>query len=176
MIYVGDALFPGGNYYPAEEGGVVSIAVRDPDEYQGVIENDDRVPGRRWMRKLCGWLLKQSNNHPIQGGVDAVFLALADDDAVASIDFHGTSGKPVGKQGVDGIFRLRAVSVENLLADILIEPRALCTGNRGTLRHDVFGDLAESVTAQTPAGFKVSALIAPAELTHSFRQAAETKS
>ena len=30
MIFIGDALFPGGNDYPAEEAGVVSIAVRGP--------------------------------------------------------------------------------------------------------------------------------------------------
>ena len=30
MIFIGDALFPGGNDYPAEEAGVVSIRVRDP--------------------------------------------------------------------------------------------------------------------------------------------------
>ena len=38
MIFVGDALFPGGNDYPAEEAGVVSIKVRDPDESKRVIE------------------------------------------------------------------------------------------------------------------------------------------
>ncbi|HEY5426962.1 MAG TPA: HAD-IIB family hydrolase, partial [Candidatus Tumulicola sp.] len=38
MIYVGDALFPGGNDYPARETGVVCIAVRDPDETKRVIE------------------------------------------------------------------------------------------------------------------------------------------
>ena len=38
MIYVGDALFPGGNDYPAEEAGVVSIPVRDPHETKRVIE------------------------------------------------------------------------------------------------------------------------------------------
>jgi len=38
MIYVGDALFPGGNDYPAEEAGVVSIAVRGPDDTKRVIE------------------------------------------------------------------------------------------------------------------------------------------
>jgi phosphomannomutase len=32
MIYVGDALFPGGNDYPAEQAGCASIRVRDPDE------------------------------------------------------------------------------------------------------------------------------------------------
>jgi hypothetical protein len=38
MIFVGDALFPGGNDYPAEEAGVVSIKVRDPHETKRVIE------------------------------------------------------------------------------------------------------------------------------------------
>jgi HAD superfamily hydrolase (TIGR01484 family) len=38
MIFVGDALFPGGNDYPAEEAGVVSICVRDPHETKRVIE------------------------------------------------------------------------------------------------------------------------------------------
>ena len=38
MIFVGDALFPGGNDYPAEETGVVSIRVRDPNESKRVIE------------------------------------------------------------------------------------------------------------------------------------------
>src|SRR5262249_1574750 len=34
MIFVGDALFPGGNDYPAEQAGVDSIRVRDPLETQ----------------------------------------------------------------------------------------------------------------------------------------------
>jgi hypothetical protein len=38
MIYIGDALFPGGNDYPAEEAGVVSIAVRGPNETKPVTE------------------------------------------------------------------------------------------------------------------------------------------
>ena len=38
MIFVGDALFPGGNDYPAEEAGVLSIRVRDPNESKRVIE------------------------------------------------------------------------------------------------------------------------------------------
>lgn len=38
MIFVGDALFPGGNDYPAKEAGVLSIQVRDPDESKRVIE------------------------------------------------------------------------------------------------------------------------------------------
>ena len=38
MIFAGDALFPGGNDDPAEETGVVSIRVRDPNETKPVIE------------------------------------------------------------------------------------------------------------------------------------------
>jgi HAD superfamily hydrolase (TIGR01484 family) len=38
MLFVGDALFPGGNDYPAEQAGVVSIRVRDPQETKRVIE------------------------------------------------------------------------------------------------------------------------------------------
>ena len=38
MIFIGDALFPGGNDYPAKEAGVVSIRVRDPNETKRVIE------------------------------------------------------------------------------------------------------------------------------------------
>jgi HAD superfamily hydrolase (TIGR01484 family) len=38
MIFVGDALFAGGNDYPAEEAGVVSIPVRGPNETKRVIE------------------------------------------------------------------------------------------------------------------------------------------
>jgi HAD superfamily hydrolase (TIGR01484 family) len=38
MLFVGDAVFPGGNDYPAKQAGVVSIRVRDPDETKRVIE------------------------------------------------------------------------------------------------------------------------------------------
>jgi hypothetical protein len=38
MIFVGDALFAGGNDYPAEEAGVISIPVRGPHETKRVIE------------------------------------------------------------------------------------------------------------------------------------------
>jgi len=38
MIYVGDALFPGGNDYPAEQAGVISIPVKSPSETKRVIE------------------------------------------------------------------------------------------------------------------------------------------
>ena len=38
MIFVGDALFPGGNDYRAKEAGVVSIQVRDPSDTKRVIE------------------------------------------------------------------------------------------------------------------------------------------
>jgi len=38
MIFIGDALFPGGNDYPAEQAGVVSIPVRGPRETKPVTE------------------------------------------------------------------------------------------------------------------------------------------
>jgi phosphomannomutase len=38
MIFIGDALFPGGNDYPAKEAGALSIQVRDPHETKRVIE------------------------------------------------------------------------------------------------------------------------------------------
>jgi len=38
MVFVGDALFPGGNDYPAKEAGVVSIEVKGPEESKRVIE------------------------------------------------------------------------------------------------------------------------------------------
>ena len=49
MIFIGDALFVGGNDYPAEQAGVVSIPVRDPRETKRVTETiiaclSDRVP------------------------------------------------------------------------------------------------------------------------------------
>ncbi len=37
MLFVGDALFPGGNDYPAFEAGAESIAVRDPQDTKCVI-------------------------------------------------------------------------------------------------------------------------------------------
>ncbi len=38
MIFIGDALFPGGNDYPAKEAGALSIQVRDPEDTKRVIE------------------------------------------------------------------------------------------------------------------------------------------
>jgi len=38
MIFIGDAIFPGGNDYPAKEAGALTIQVRDPDESKRVIE------------------------------------------------------------------------------------------------------------------------------------------
>lgn len=38
MIFIGDALFAGGNDYPAKEAGVFSIPVRDPHETKRVTE------------------------------------------------------------------------------------------------------------------------------------------
>ena len=38
MIYIGDALFPGGNDYPAKDTGALSIQVEDPHETKRVVE------------------------------------------------------------------------------------------------------------------------------------------
>ena len=38
MVFIGDALFEGGNDYPAEQAGVDCIPVRGPDETKLVIE------------------------------------------------------------------------------------------------------------------------------------------
>jgi len=38
MLFIGDAIFPGGNDYPAKEAGVACIKVRDPDETKRVVE------------------------------------------------------------------------------------------------------------------------------------------
>jgi HAD superfamily hydrolase (TIGR01484 family) len=38
MLFIGDAVFPGGNDYPAKEAGVACIKVRDPDETKRVVE------------------------------------------------------------------------------------------------------------------------------------------
>jgi phosphomannomutase len=38
MLFIGDAIFPGGNDYPAQQAGVDSIRVRDPEETKHVVE------------------------------------------------------------------------------------------------------------------------------------------
>jgi HAD superfamily hydrolase (TIGR01484 family) len=38
MLFIGDALFPGGNDYPAKQAGAVSIEVREPHETKRVVE------------------------------------------------------------------------------------------------------------------------------------------
>jgi len=38
MIFIGDAIFPGGNDYPAKEAGAFSIRVSGPDETKRVVE------------------------------------------------------------------------------------------------------------------------------------------
>jgi phosphomannomutase len=38
MLFAGDAIFPGGNDYPAQEAGVDSILVRDPSETARIIQ------------------------------------------------------------------------------------------------------------------------------------------
>ena len=38
MIFIGDAIFPGGNDYPAKQSGAFSVCVKDPNETKRVIE------------------------------------------------------------------------------------------------------------------------------------------
>jgi phosphomannomutase len=38
MLFIGDAIFPGGNDYPAKEAGALTIQVKDPHETKRVIE------------------------------------------------------------------------------------------------------------------------------------------
>jgi len=38
MIFIGDAIFPGGNDYPAKQAGAFSVCVSDPNETKRVIE------------------------------------------------------------------------------------------------------------------------------------------
>jgi hydroxymethylpyrimidine pyrophosphatase-like HAD family hydrolase len=38
MIFIGDALVAGGNDYPAEQAGVVSVPVQGPNETKRVVE------------------------------------------------------------------------------------------------------------------------------------------
>ncbi|PUZ29954.1 hypothetical protein GA0116948_11566 [Chitinophaga costaii] len=38
MLFMGDAIFPGGNDYPAKEAGAQAIPVRDPEETKRVVE------------------------------------------------------------------------------------------------------------------------------------------
>lgn len=38
MLFIGDAIFPGGNDYPAKQAGTDTIEVRDPDETKRVIQ------------------------------------------------------------------------------------------------------------------------------------------
>lgn len=38
MLFIGDAIFPGGNDYPAKEAGVTSIQVKGPSETKRVVE------------------------------------------------------------------------------------------------------------------------------------------
>ncbi|HEY5499466.1 MAG TPA: HAD hydrolase family protein [Bacteroidales bacterium] len=38
MIFIGDAIFPGGNDYPPKEAGVTSIRIKGPEESKRVIQ------------------------------------------------------------------------------------------------------------------------------------------
>lgn len=57
MIFIGDALFPGGNDYPVKEAGVVSIQVRDPNETKRIIETIfaclDGVQHTKLFKEAC---------------------------------------------------------------------------------------------------------------------------
>jgi HAD superfamily hydrolase (TIGR01484 family) len=50
MIFIGDALFPGGNDYPAKKAGVASVRVQNPDDTKRLIEviiaclSDEKLP------------------------------------------------------------------------------------------------------------------------------------
>jgi phosphomannomutase len=48
MIFIGDAIFPGGNDYPAREAGALSIEVEDPHETKRVIEAIVACLGKSW--------------------------------------------------------------------------------------------------------------------------------
>jgi phosphomannomutase len=39
MMFIGDAIFPGGNDYPAKQAGVFSVRVSDPNETKKVVES-----------------------------------------------------------------------------------------------------------------------------------------
>jgi HAD superfamily hydrolase (TIGR01484 family) len=60
MLFIGDALFVGGNDYPAEAAGVVSIPIRDPHETKRVIQTIIACLGRdeigKRMRGLDEWI------------------------------------------------------------------------------------------------------------------------
>jgi len=38
MLFIGDAIFPGGNDYPAKEAGVAAVCIKDPNETKRVVE------------------------------------------------------------------------------------------------------------------------------------------
>jgi len=38
MLFLGDAIFPGGNDYPAKEAGIAAVCIKDPNETKRVIE------------------------------------------------------------------------------------------------------------------------------------------
>jgi hypothetical protein len=60
MIYIGDALFVGGNDYPAEKAGVDSIPVKGPDETKREVSLAHRPSSlsiqrqRVWTQRLAG--------------------------------------------------------------------------------------------------------------------------
>ncbi len=53
MVFIGDALFPGGNDYAAQQAGVVSICVRDPHETKRVIQMSIACLSDKGRMALC---------------------------------------------------------------------------------------------------------------------------
>jgi HAD superfamily hydrolase (TIGR01484 family) len=56
MIVIGDAMFPGGNDYPAEKAGVIAIPVRGPEDTKRVIQAiiaclEDHMPADSFVGK-----------------------------------------------------------------------------------------------------------------------------
>lgn len=54
MIFIGDAIFPGGNDYPAKQAGTFSVRVSDPNETKRVVEGiigclDDGIYGEGFL-------------------------------------------------------------------------------------------------------------------------------
>ena len=80
MIFIGDAIFPGGNDFAAEEAGVASIGVKGPGETQLVIKTIPRSSGPRSGRRHPGegdmtagfrirrlrWIMKPEPGDPIE--------------------------------------------------------------------------------------------------------------
>jgi phosphomannomutase len=60
MLFIGDAIFPGGNDYPAKQAGVASICVRGPEETKRIIQTCIACLSDRSLTAVC--------NEPIEKG------------------------------------------------------------------------------------------------------------